>query len=146
MNDPQRAYAETFDVLCGPAVVPQKYFHGGGPGLRLGDRILPPSQTGALSLLAVARKHAAEIGKPFAHMRDDRVYLGGEIAIAILFAAMYPLPAGGWIYEVDPEEPIEPDPDYAGEGSYQAPAGMIVRVWGALPTNVVASVRRDMAR
>jgi hypothetical protein len=106
-----------------------RYFHGGVPGLALGDRILPPTVTGAVSVADYERAIAGA-----GVVRRDRVFLTTLLDAAILFAALHPSWLGE-VYEVDPEEPLEPDPDYmGGDGaSWQAPAALVVRRLGVPP-------------
>jgi hypothetical protein len=122
------------------------YYHGGVPGLHLGDQLLPPSKTGAKSLAQIAREHRAEIVGPVDHMRDDRVFLVTDIQQAMVYAAMYPRASGGWIYAAEPVDPVERDPDYLLDdgGSVQCPSAIVVRVIGPLPVPVVASIRRAL--
>jgi hypothetical protein len=96
------------------------FFHGGTPGLRVGDRVLPPLSTGAPSAADYGAGHVC---------RRDRVYLGSTPAVAVIYAAMHPTHAGV-VYEVVPDGPVEPDPDWIGEPgmSVQAPAATIIRV------------------
>jgi hypothetical protein len=122
-----------------------RYYHGGAPGLRLGALLLPPCKTGARSLAAIAREHRRDLrGKSIAHMREDRVYFGSKLEIAVLYAALHPSPRGGWVYEVAPEDPIEPDPDYRGDGSFQAPAAVIVKILGPLTPATAAQIRKGL--
>lgn len=123
-------------------IVDMTYFHGGVPGLALGDSLLPPSVTGRPDgSVSIIERH----GLDGAHVRGDRVFLG-TLEVAYLFAAMYPLPEGGWIYEVDPVGDVEPDPDYTGgaDESVQCPSAVIVRVVGPLPRATVHTVRQLM--
>lgn len=76
-----------------------KYFHGGQRGLRIGDYILPPSETGksCTSDYIVNQVH-----------RRDRVYVVTDFTGAALYAVVQPVPA---IYEVTPIGVLEPDAD-----------------------------------
>lgn len=98
----------------------ESYYHGGPPGLHVGDLILPPSETGVPS--------CSEFGAAAVH-RNDRVYLCTDINGAYLFAAMHPS-GKGRVYEVEPIGGVEPDPDYNGPPgeSVQVPRARIVRV------------------
>jgi hypothetical protein len=68
-----------------------RYYHGGVPGLEPGERILPPAVTGVARLVIA---------------RPDRVYATPILGDAVVYAATYPL---GDVYEVDLDDPIEPD-------------------------------------
>jgi hypothetical protein len=119
------------------------YYHGGIPGLALGDEVLPPSVTGMQD--SASRISREEFGVEY--VRLDRVFLGASVDIASLYAAMYPARDGGWVYEVEPCGPLEPDPDYRGENpmdSVQAPSATIVRVLGPLAPDAVRAVRRAL--
>jgi hypothetical protein len=79
-----------------------RYFHGGVPGLRSGDLLLPPAATGT------ARALTTELGHLGTFARSDRVYLTTDRAAARAFAACYP---DGALYVVEPVGDVEPDPD-----------------------------------
>lgn len=96
-------------------------YHGGVPGMKAGDKILPPKVTGASNLLQYAR----EID-PDGAQRDDRVYLTTESDMAALFASVFP---GGDVYEVQPNETLEDDPDCLEPGiSFQCASATIINV------------------
>lgn len=95
-------------------------FHGGPPGLRPGDAILPPSETGV--------RCSSDYGAAGTHRRD-RVYLTDSLAAATMFAALHPS-GRGQVYEVRPDGPLEPDPDCRAEGlSFQCPRATVVRMF-----------------
>lgn len=96
-----------------------RFFHGGFPGLGVGDRILPPSTTSTpYTLLEYGTAAVA---------RNDRVYVATRPEDALAFACMYP--GGGSLYEVEPALPITPDPDCAEPGlSWEAPFAVVLRV------------------
>lgn len=98
-----------------------RYFHGGVRGLRKGDKILPPSQTGNKTLLEYAR----EID-PKGDQRDDRIYLTTSKKWARVYASVIPR---GDVYEVIPDGELEHDPDCLEEGlSFQCISGTVKRV------------------
>ena len=70
--------------------MPPRYFHGGRQGLKVGDYVLPPSET------KVPQNGVIESDV----RRDDRVYVATDPTIAILWAAQFPAPM---MYEVEPE-------------------------------------------
>lgn len=81
------------------------YYHGGPKRLRVGWRILPPSQTGA--------KCASDYGAAHVH-NPHRVYVTTELMAAAMYAAM--TPRGGAIFRVEPIGDLEPDPDCSEPG------------------------------
>ncbi|WNI19140.1 hypothetical protein [Actinacidiphila sp. ITFR-21] len=99
------------------------YFHGGIPGLRRGDRILPPDATGTEHRLSA---HAEELGA-FGHAtRTDVVYLATERQVARAYAAGYP---DGALYQVQPDGEVEPDPDCLAPGvAWQCTGATVVAV------------------
>jgi hypothetical protein len=100
-----------------------RYFHGGIPDLKPGDRLLPPDQTGTEHRLST---YAAQLGGPAHTLRTDVVYLTTERQVACGYAAFYP---DGALYQVDPGPPVEPDPDCLVPGvSWQAPSAVVVAV------------------
>jgi rifampin ADP-ribosylating transferase len=102
------------------------YFHGGAPGLRVGGYLLPPAVSG--QQVTTHRANAA-LGAP-GIARGDRVYVTTERDFAYVFAALYPLQRGGWVYQVEPEGVVEPDPDCNTPGlSWECERARIVRVW-----------------
>jgi Lar family restriction alleviation protein len=97
------------------------YYHGGIPGLNVGDRILPPRKTGKDTLLKYAR-----VVDPNGPQRDDRVYVTTSKAMACSFAFVYP---NGDVYAVRPVAPLERDPDCLENGlSYQCPEAVVLAV------------------
>lgn len=96
------------------------YFHGGVPDLGPGDLILPPDESGSPT--------TADYGAALV-CRRDRVYLGSDVSIAVVYTAMHPSNRGG-LYEVEPIGDVEPDPDWAGEPglSVAAPRARVVAV------------------
>src|SRR6516162_3993339 len=83
-----------------------RYFHGGNRGLKVGEYVLPPSETGSES--------ASDFGAQVVH-RKDRVYVSTTLADAQLFVSGNPEPI---VYEVEPDWDIEPDPDCKSGVSY----------------------------
>lgn len=81
------------------------YFHGGYPGLKPGDLLLPPDTTGTEHRLSAI---AAEHNGPAHSTRTDIVYVTTGRDVARAFAAFYP---DGALYRVEPAGALEPDPD-----------------------------------
>lgn len=95
------------------------YFHGGPPGLKVGDFILPPCETGVKSCADYGARGAC---------RTDRIYLTSDIVAAIMFGSLHPSKKG-MVYEVQPADLVEHDPDCLEFGlSFQAQRAKIVRV------------------
>jgi hypothetical protein len=76
------------------------YFHGGNRGLKVGDDILPPSNTD--------QESASDFGAEAVH-RKDRVY-------------------NPVVYEVEPEGELEPDPDCISGVSFACPKAKIIAI------------------
>ncbi len=108
-----------------------KYFHGGIPGLEVGEHILPPSKTHTRNTL----QGYGSVG------RKDMVYLTTELASARMFAAGHPS-GRGCVYEVKPDGALYQDPDCNEPGlSFMCERATIVRV---LPMS--SSARRRALR
>jgi hypothetical protein len=75
------------------------WFHGGVPGLSIGDEIRPPTETGFDTL----RKYRERDTEACA-----RVFVTREPGLAASYAASFPL---GDVYQVEPERPLLDDPD-----------------------------------
>lgn len=96
------------------------FYHGGAPGLRRGDWLLPPDKTGA----PCSSDYVAE-DNPH---RRDLVYVTTDRCAAFFYAAMYPGDPFGHVYKVEPVGKIEPDPDCREPGlSYQVPGARVLR-------------------
>lgn len=99
------------------------YFHGGYPGLKPGDQLLPPDETGTAHRLS---QHAAALGAAGHATRTDLVYLTTGRQVARAYAAFYP---DGALYQVEANGPLEPDPDCHMPGlSWQCPAATVLTV------------------
>lgn len=119
------------------------YYHGGIPGLHIGQYILPPYETGAQSVADVVGAPPNEQAEIERVHRRDRVYITTERGTAELWASLYPggTPVrGGDVYRVVPEGDVDPDPDWRGEPgvSVCAPRARIVGI-------VATGVRRSLA-
>lgn len=77
------------------------YYHGGFPGLRPGDIVLPPSITGAASTASYGAGSVC---------RKDRVYITTIYDNAAEVGAMHPS-GRGRVYVVEPIGLIKNDPD-----------------------------------
>lgn len=93
------------------------YFHGGVPGLRVGQYLLPPTITKSKSL--------SDYGAAEVH-RTDRVYVTTRKSAALIYAASV---KNGVIYECEPAGEIEPDPDCSLPGlSWQCEKAKVLRI------------------
>jgi rifampin ADP-ribosylating transferase len=93
-----------------------RYFHGGHRGLKVGDYILPPSETG--------RSSVSDFGAQSVH-RKDRVYVTASQGDAEFFASASREPV---VYEVKPEGQLEPDPDCISSVSFACPKAKIISI------------------
>jgi hypothetical protein len=99
-----------------------RYWHGGIPGLRPGDLLLPASVTGTDRNLT---GYGTPTGWDNDHVRTDRVHLTTHRAAAKAFAAMYP---DGALYVAEPIGDTEPDPD-APEDAVRCESARVVSVY-----------------
>lgn len=106
------------------------WYHGGVPGLAVGDRLLPPEVTGTDHRLS----RYVDANTPHGH-RTDVVYLARYEQHARVYAALYP---DGALYEVGDACGAEPDPD-APQFAVMVASAVITRV---LRPRVVAAHRR----
>jgi hypothetical protein len=111
------------------------WYHGGVPGLKRGQQILPPSVTGALSVSDKTIDAPDEMRARIDAVHDPAVvYLAASFLDARLWASLHPAHGGrrrgGDLYEVTPDGPLSPDPDYlaADGGSMTCCSATIVRV------------------
>jgi len=95
------------------------YFHGGHPGLKIGEFLLPSVETGVRGLDDWSGSASETIGR--------FVYVTTNMPAARLYAAMYPGKNGGTVYEVLPEGEIvlDKDCDLAGI-SFSCPKALII--------------------
>jgi rifampin ADP-ribosylating transferase len=93
-----------------------RYFHGGDRGLKVGDYILPPSDTG--------RPSVSDFGAQIVH-RKDRVYVSTRLGDAQFFASASQKPV---VYEVEPEGDLAPDPDCISGVSFTCSKAKIIAV------------------
>lgn len=83
------------------------FWHGGKPGIK-GGWVLPPDETGEVPVKAYVEDQDTS------HVRTDMVYVTNDRYWADFYAAWYPAKSGGWVYEVEPEGDMTPDPDWLG--------------------------------
>jgi hypothetical protein len=118
------------------------YYHGGAQGLKPGTVLLSKSQAAKQGMSTYWQPRAGGQYSP------DHVYFTTDLDLARAFAHSLDLPSGtGSVYEVRPDQPIEPDPDYGGSTDvYMARRAVVARVvqhkvqmTGAQETQVFAS-------
>lgn len=112
----ERRRAQDVEIAAAIAAAPRHLYHGGVAGLQPGDKLLPPSLTGA--------KSSRDYGNPWC--RRDRVYLTTLDDAAAFYAAG----AGhGDVYLVTADGPLEHDEDAQGVGfSFACESATIVAV------------------
>lgn len=77
------------------------WFHGGKPGLNVGDLLLPPTESGA----DMHAKYSETDSRP----EHGRVYISRDPRYAATYACSYP---NGDVYEVEPLGASGPDETY----------------------------------
>ena len=100
------------------------FWHGGVPGLRVGDRLLPPSVTGT-------DRNLHQYSKEFAPGVQDgaKVYVTTDRNAAKAFAALYPK---GALYRVRPEGEMTVDPDAPDGTSFACESATVEAVYDRL--------------
>ena len=96
------------------------WWHGGAPGLEAGDLIRPASDTGS----EAATHNVLPSLKAY---QPTFVYVANNIDMAIYFAGRYP--GGGSVYEVQPIDITDIDPDCTTEdcAAYICESARIIR-------------------
>lgn len=113
--------------LGGMQTTEQRFWHGGAPGLSVGDRIIPRSRLDD----ACFDKWITSRDDP---TNTDRVYITTDVSFATGWAIRYantPYPGArrGAIYEVVPDGEIVRDPDFPAEaGSWYTSTATIVGI------------------
>lgn len=107
--------------MAGAARMSGRYFHGGVPGLKPGQRLMPRAVT--QTPYALGRYDRTGVAKP------HRVYVTTTAESAVIYAVGYP--GGGWLYEVEPIGRLTPDPDCLEPGlSWECARAVVVAVVG----------------
>lgn len=105
-----------------------RFWHGGAPGLAVGDRIIPRSQL-------PDDNYDKAIHSTIDPTDTGRVYLTTNTSFAIGWALRYahtPFPDArhGTVYEVRPEGTVDIDTDFPAEaGSWHAPSAVIIGIY-----------------
>ena len=104
-----------------------KLWHGGAPNRRVGELLLPPSQTG---FKHTSGSTSAGEGLDKISYRADRVYLTTDRDLAAAFAGLWTkqphLDGKGWLYAVEVEEN-----DLAQDGDLLSSPGLSYHVASA---------------
>ena len=110
----------------------KRLFHGGADGLKVGEYILPPKDTGNDNM-----------GGRNPLRREDRVYLTKSIGDAWCFASASNKPR---VYEVIPTGELEDDPDIKTKGiSFACPKAKIIALYDE-PPGIVEYCRQMMRK
>ncbi|MEH0584464.1 hypothetical protein QA942_10275 [Streptomyces sp. B21-106] len=101
------------------------YYHGGAPGLRVGERVLPSSVTGTEHVMSRYVRGTPDFDRLQVTCRDH-VYFSSARDLAVEYAAVYP---DGGFYRIAPEGDFEPDPDCGIPGlAWRCSAATVVEV------------------
>lgn len=112
----------------------ERYYHGGPPGLKSFDKILPSSVTGACSTATYNDV-----------CRRDRVYITTSIEGAAVYAAMHPS-RDGRVYRVKPVGEMVADPDCNEPGlSWECEYATVINSV-AIPQHILERVRTHMMK
>lgn len=101
-----------------------RYWHGGVPGLTVGDRLLPPIAHGG-SLGPTNDAIRGQFGPDEYPSDPGLVYVTGNRLLAASYASQYP---AGDVYEVRPDVPLSADPDNEAGLSFTCSAATVVGV------------------
>lgn len=96
-----------------------RWFHGGSPGLRPGDMLVPFEVADPV--------HGGDWWVDEADRVTDRVFVTTSPGIAWIYAANH---QQGWVYEVEPIGPVVPDNEWPGAGAgiaFQTPKARVLR-------------------
>lgn len=121
-----------------------RYFHGGTPGLKVGDLIEPrqPGDAGHLvdgCPTCEARKSGQPL--PTDNLDPSKVYVTTDREYARIYAAGYP---NGALYVVEPMGDLTPSPDPVP--SWGCSAAFVTGVYDAVVRMTPAQVRRATGR
>ena len=119
---------------------PARFFHGGVPGLKPGDKILPANETGMTTLGEVEYEYGLRAGvREHGGWRPDKVYVG-TATVALLYAGLWtlsPMRDGeGQLYEVRPVGQLTADPagtfTWWGRQAWLCASATVIRSWPPL--------------
>lgn len=125
-------------------------WHGGAPGRRPGEALLPPSVTGLQRTSAVLSLQAGQ--RQIAH-RSDRVYVTTSRDLARVWAGQWSNEEGrvgyGWLYRVRADHAqLEPDDDLLSLPglSFQTPIAYVESVYARAVAPDQAAFRSTLER
>jgi 8-oxo-dGTP pyrophosphatase MutT (NUDIX family) len=109
------AYADDATKWWAELTAPEIFYHGGTPGLHVGDMLLPPTVTGvrpkmdgqldALKGMYGMTPERLEAARQMVHQRDNhRVFITKDLMTAAYFASLHS--HGGDVYQVEPIDNI----------------------------------------
>lgn len=101
--------------------------------MKVGDYILPPSETG--------RNSASDFGAQVVH-RKNRVYVSIRLSDAQFFASGSQKPI---VYEVERQGELAPDPDCSSGVSFTCPKAKIISVH-KIPGKIIKKHQKAMRR
>lgn len=104
------------------------FYHGGAPGLRVGDVLTPRPATDSRHLrdgCPICQARAAGAPLPEDDLDPTLVYVTIQRIYAMLYAGGYPR---GGLYRVQPLGPLLPSPDPPATGSAAVEAALILAV------------------
>ncbi|MBD1540550.1 hypothetical protein HC749_20620 [Arthrobacter sp. S13_S34] len=120
---------------AGAGETPKYLFHGGAPGLKVGDKVLPPTETGVKSQTLAA---SLVLGLGQIAQQLDKVYMTTDVMLAKVYAGSWtdPAPAkavagGGVVYRVEVQDgTLQADKDLLSSPgvSYQASSAVVVDI------------------
>lgn len=124
-----------------------RYWHGGAPGLRVGDPITPPQDADRGHLVdgcptCEARRAGGRFDSD--HAALDRVYITTDREYARIYAYGYPR---GALYRVEPVGELEETTGVDDPApSWAVPAATVLAVYDPLVTMTTQQLRRTLRR
>ena len=127
-----------------------RLYHGGAPGRKPGDLLLPPAETGYRTVEQRWREELGADVRPWMEPdrnRADRVYLTARRDLAEAYAMCHELTRGGGgpgvLYLAEPVGELEDDPDLPGL-SFQCASARVLRIYDPCVTMPFARFERIM--
>lgn len=127
-----------------PRVMPAELYHGGKPGLEAGDVLLPPSETGVISVTRMMREHdttcpdckrivPAKVRFTEDSEGEDSWVYAGPLASAAAHAGLWTInpfrEGSGYVYKIRPLGTCVPDAHKAPpDGAWQCERAVVEQV------------------